>query len=294
MGFSTWSMAFRCTSGWTRSRHRAGHAVARVDHRAHRVCRARVRLQGGGVIEIRSAPAGDHGVEPRHGGLGTSRRDRQEEVREGRWAWVRRGIPAAALGSERFLDPLHPDNLHNTGHQGSSPVRSRRPGGRDRAAVGWAVGRAHIDVPNTEQQELAGQDQRQQLAQRRSPLRGSGCGRTDGEPAIGCYARRSGSALDGSERDMPLFASADRSLAPAGLLARRRTSRRASGERRHRGAGLSLDRSVHVRGDRARKAGGGAERRALARAENPFGSTGRTRPWLCSVYVQDTWQANGG
>ena len=72
-----------------------------------------------------------------------------------------RAIRAAV--SDRFLDPVHPDNLHNSGaarecDRQSSAGRCRQP---STLSVVGGFGRSSFDVPHNEDQEEEGQDQRQ-------------------------------------------------------------------------------------------------------------------------------------
>ncbi|MGH9309732.1 MAG: TonB-dependent receptor domain-containing protein, partial [Vicinamibacterales bacterium] len=122
--------------------------------------------------------------------------------------------------SSRFLDPVHPGNLHNDGTAWS--------GG---AQIGWSVspastitavasvGRSDFDVPHGEDQERAGQDQQQRVRQYAQSLSWQRVwsGRTVSQVAE--YFRRGSAAVDGSASDTPLFVHTNRSLDRAGLLA---------------------------------------------------------------------------
>jgi hypothetical protein len=63
--------------------------------------------------------------------------------------------------SDRFLDPVNPDNLHNNGNTGRAFLRFdyAAPDLKDTVRVTALIGRTHRDVPNTYGQETAGQDQ---------------------------------------------------------------------------------------------------------------------------------------
>jgi hypothetical protein len=123
--------------------------------------------KAGGVIEVRSA-SGDarwHGVADIAAG---SDRALDGSVAAGGTvganARVRGGM--TAVRSDRFLDPVHPDNLHNTASQAGAfgqldwPVNSG-----DRITIGSNYGRSYFDVPNTHEQHAAGQ------------ISASGCGK---------------------------------------------------------------------------------------------------------------------
>jgi len=253
--------------------------------------------KAGGVIELRSAPAADRWRGTADGGLGTlSTRQAGGSAGGplGHGFGVR--ISGSAVGSERFLDPVHPDNLHNTGHQGSvSGEIDAGRGGRDRATVGWAVGRARYDVPNTEAQELAEQDQRQRIWSDALTASWQRMWSDRTASQLSAYARRSGSALDGSERDVPLFASADRSLRRAGLLAslsHQRGAHLVKGGIEAQALSLDEDFTFAVTDVEAGEEAGLSDGALEHGPQNPFVFGGRSRPSLVSIYVQDTWQAN--
>ncbi len=63
--------------------------------------------------------------------------------------------------SDRFLDPVNPDNLHNTGNTERGFLRFdyASPSFKDTVRITALIGHTHRDVPNTYTQETAGQDQ---------------------------------------------------------------------------------------------------------------------------------------
>ena len=67
-----------------------------------------------------------------------------------------------ASKSDRFLDPVNPDNLHNTGNTLRGFLRLDRQSADSKSTFRFTtlVGDTHRDVPNTYTQEAAGQDQR--------------------------------------------------------------------------------------------------------------------------------------
>ncbi len=147
-------------------------------------------------------------------------------------------IGAAGQASERFLDPVHPDNLHNHG-QSVSTFGQLASGltNNDSLNVSWGFGRARFDVPNTAEQEAARQDQRQTVHQGFGNVSWQRAWSAQTASQMSGYVRRSGAALDGSAQDTPLFADADRSLVRAGAVAvghdaARRSSSESSGARR--------------------------------------------------------------
>jgi outer membrane receptor for ferrienterochelin and colicin len=126
----------------------------------------------------------------------------------------------AGQDSSRFLDPVHPDNLHNDGHSSSG-------GGQ----FGWSVsdattvttvagfGRSHFDVPHGDEQEEAAQDQRQRIRQQWATLSAQHAGSSTTVSQVAAYHRGGSAALVGSSRDTPLFTDADRTLGRTGALA---------------------------------------------------------------------------
>ena len=255
--------------------------------------------KAGGVLEVRSAAgAADDWSGSIDAGAGS------HDTRE---VSAIAGGPLAAAGavtlglsrssSSRFLDPVHPDNLHNDGASWSG-------GGQ----AGWtfspsniltAVGsfsRAGFDVPHGEDQEEAGQDQEQRTRQYGQSLswQRAWSGRTVSQ--IAQYARSGSSALAGSERDTPLFVAANRTLRRAGVLAsvshaRRRHLIKAGAE----ASWLRLrERFVFAVTDDEEGEEADLSEAALAfTPESPFSFRGAENPWLAAVYVQDSFRATG-
>lgn len=126
----------------------------------------------------------------------------------------------AGQTSSRFLDPVHPDNLHNDGGTLSG-------GGQ----FGWNLsssslltavagfGRSNFDVPHGEEQDEAGQDQRQQLRNYWQTASWQHSWSVNTVAQVAGYHRFGSSALIGSPEDTPLFSNADRTLRRAGVLA---------------------------------------------------------------------------
>src|SRR5688572_27017404 len=68
--------------------------------------------------------------------------------------------------SNRFLDPVHPDNLHNSGSAANATAEFNwLASASDTLSVVGGLGRSSFDVPHNEEQEEAGQDQRQRNLQ---------------------------------------------------------------------------------------------------------------------------------
>ncbi|MDO8680554.1 MAG: TonB-dependent receptor [Acidobacteriota bacterium] len=202
-------------------------------------------------------------------------------------------IGGVAQRSSRFLDPVHPDNLHNEGHStGTAGQIAWASAARDRVNASWGAGNASYQVPNTETQEAAGQDQRQEISQRHV----TGSWQRTWSPAtvsqVSAYARRAGSQLRSSPHDTPLVASADRTLVRAGAIAafthQRRTHLLKSGVEIQR---LALDEFFQFAvtdEDAADEAGFSGAALEFDQGR-PFVFAGKATPTLWSVFLQDEW-----
>lgn len=253
--------------------------------------------KAGGVLDVRSAAgAADDWSGSIDAGAGSYDTREVSAIAGGPLA----AAGAVTLGlsrssSSRFLDPVHPDNLHNDGASWSG-------GGQ----AGWtfspsniltAVGsfsRADFDVPHGEDQEEAGQDQEQRTRQYGQSLswQRAWSGRTVSQ--IAQYVRSGSSALAGSERDTPLFVDGNRTLRRAGVLAsvshaRGRHLIKAGAE----ASWLRLrERFVFAVTDDEEGEEADLSEAALAfTPESPFSFRGAENPWLAAVYVQDSFRA---
>lgn len=179
-------------------------------------------FKSGGVIEVRSAARTantwlgtlDVGVG------GDDGRDVSTVVGGpiGRSTALTLGI--AGQTSSRFLDPVHPDNLHNDGNTLSGGGQfgwNLAPSSMLTAVAGF--GRSNFDVPHGEEQDEAGQDQRQQLRNYWQTLSWQHSWSANTISQVAGYHRFGSSALLGSAQDTPLFTNADRDLRRVGGLA---------------------------------------------------------------------------
>ena len=194
--------------------------------------------------------------------------------------------------SDRFLDPVHPDNLHNDG----SAVNAT-------AELGWTVspastitvlggfGRSGFAVPHNEEQHESGQDQRQRNRQtwQTASWQRAWSSRTVSQTAA--YHRSGSAALFGSDHDIPLHINADRSLRRVGALASVTHQR----SRHVLKAGFEVSRlSLHEdfsffvtdedEGEDAELSDGALEHDD----DNPFVFRGRANPTLFAFYIQDS------
>lgn len=253
--------------------------------------------KAGGVLDVRSAAgAAEAWSASVDAGLGS------HDTRE---LSALAGGPLAAAGavtiglsratSSRFLDPVHPDNLHNDGASWSG-------GGQ----AGWtfspsntltAVGsfsRADFDVPHGGEQEEAGQNQEQRTRQYGQSLSWQRAWSDRTVSQIAQYARSGSSALAGSAQDTPLFVDADRTLRRAGVLAsvshaRGRHLIKAGGE----ASWLRLrERFLFAVTDVEEGREADLSEAALAfTPESPFTFRAADAPWLAALYVQDSFRA---
>jgi outer membrane receptor protein involved in Fe transport len=252
--------------------------------------------KAGGVIEVRSTgmrdrweTVGDLGLGSNSsfdGGLVTGGTLRERlDLRVG----------GSSQRSDRFLDPVHPDNLHNQGSAGTVSGHAGYRGGlADQVRTSFGIGRARYDVPNIDEQDAAGQDQRQRVALGYADLSWQRAWSDSTVSQLAVYHRRSSAALEGSSRDTPIFASSDRSLARTGGIAAISHQR---GRHLLKGGieaqALSLDETFgfFVTDDEEASEAGLSDAALEHDRDNPFSFAGEASPRLWSVYVQDSWQA---
>ena len=180
-------------------------------------------FKAGGVIEVRSSAARTSGAWRGTldvGGGSDDGRDFSTVVGGplGNATALTFGI--AGQTSSRFLDPVHPDNLHNNG--GTSSGGGQFGWNLSSASILTGVagfGRSNFDVPHGEEQEDAGQDHRQQVRNYWQTVSWQHSWSADTISQVAGYHRGGSSALIGSPEDTPLFTNADRTLRRMGVLA---------------------------------------------------------------------------
>jgi outer membrane receptor for ferrienterochelin and colicin len=178
-------------------------------------------FKSGGVIEVRtSSQKADSWLGNVQGVLGSDATQQGSSVIGGPMgSAMALTVGMSGQRSDRFLDPVHPDNFHNRGHaiNGTAEFNWLVSPGSTLAVVG-GVGRSDFDVPHNEDQEEAGQHQRQQNLQtwQTAAWQRAWSGSTVSQ--IAGYHRSGSAGLLGSERDTPLFINADRNLRRVGVL----------------------------------------------------------------------------
>jgi hypothetical protein len=207
-------------------------------------------------------------------------------------------VGASGQQSDRFLDPVHPDNLHNAGNALNTTAEFNwLVSPASTVSIVGGAGRSHFDVPHNEDQEEAGQHQRQKNVQTWQTASWQKAWSGESVSQIAAYHRSGSAALLGTERDTPLFIDADRSLRRIGVL---------GSVTHHRGrhvvkagmemARLALDeRFFFFVTDEDEGEEAGLSDEALEHGEDdPFEFAGQDTPTLFAFYLQDSVQFGRG
>ncbi len=255
-------------------------------------------LRSGGVVELRSSPVtADHGWGAQaDAALGSEEtKSAAGLVRAPLGPSADASVSGSGEGSNRFLDPVDPENRHNHGSTWATQAALHwRPAPRDTVQARGGYGESRFDVPNDPVQDEAGQDQRQ--------------GNDDAlasvtwlrtlAPATMSELRLYGWWMRADVRsrpfDTPLRTDAERWLSRTGLLAQVTHERG-----RHRltagleAASLHLDEQLTfaVTDDEAGQEAGLSEAALQFTTENPFVFSGAVRRAQVSLFAQDSWRA---
>jgi len=200
--------------------------------------------------------------------------------------------------SNRFLDPVHPDNLHNSGGAANTTAEFNwLMSEASTLSVVGGLGRSSFDVPHNEDQEEAGQDQRQENLQTWQTGSWQRAWSGDTVSQVAAYHRSGAASVFGSEFDTPLHVNADRTLRRTGVL---------GSITHHRGkhvfkagaeaARLSLreDFGFFVTDEDAGEEAGLSEEALEHDEDDPFAFSGQANPTLFSFYAQDSIQFGRG
>jgi outer membrane receptor protein involved in Fe transport len=252
--------------------------------------------KAGGVIDVRSAvapPSSWNG----HADVGFG----SDAAREGSFAAGGQLSATARLRggfigtrTDRFLDPVDPDNLHNTGgHAATFGEIGWSPTTDDRVAIGWGLGRSSFDVPNTIEQDEANQNQRQRLRQGFLHATWQHTWSPVTVAQVTLYHRRTSATLLPSDFDVPITADADRELTRSGGLL--------AVTRQHHAhlfkVGVEFQRlslreafSFAVTDEEEAEDSGFREEALEFTPADPFVFAGTDLPSLLSMFAQDSWQ----
>jgi outer membrane receptor protein involved in Fe transport len=122
--------------------------------------------------------------------------------------------------SQRFLDPVSPDNLHNTGAMLNGNVHLEwTPTVADVLSFRAEARRARFDVPHDTEQELAKQDQRQRLENLALQLSWQRAIGTNTALRVTGFRQGHESTLNGEDSGVPLAVEARRSHRRTGVTA---------------------------------------------------------------------------
>jgi outer membrane receptor for ferrienterochelin and colicin len=254
-------------------------------------------FKAGGVIEVRSIGRRAEswlGTVDAGGGSSTTR-DLSTVVGGPLSAATALTLGVSAEASSRFLDPVHPDNLHNDGGAlsgGGQFAWNLSPSSQLTAVAGF--GRSRFDVPHGEEQDEAGQDQRQRINSYWQSVSWQRLWSANTISQISGYHRLGSAALVGSAGDTPLFTHADRSLRRIGALASLthhvgRHVVKVGAE----AARLSLreDFTFAVTDAEEGEEAGLSDGALAFTPERPFVFAERAQPTLYSIYFQDSLRA---
>jgi outer membrane receptor protein involved in Fe transport len=252
-------------------------------------------LRSGGVIEARSQGAAINSWSGLlEGGAGTHDTQALSGLVQGplgRQASIT--LSGGGERSERFLDPVSLDNLHNQGWTGGGQAEVVWAPGPDLVTLRGGYLRSRLDVPNIREQEEAGQDQRQQLAQGFGTATWQRAWSSTVVSQAALFGRFTSGQLFDSEFDTPLSTEGDRDQDRLGLLAAVTWER---GRHRIKGgveaSQVRLDESFRffVTDEEEGEEAGLSEEALEHDEDDPFDFDGSVRRPIYSVYLQDSWR----
>ena len=257
-------------------------------------------LKAGAVVEVQSARRQDAWSALGSGGGGSNDTAGTQLTAGGPLgARLGLGLDLSAERSNRFLDPVHPDNLHNQGGARAGTLRADATlGSRDRVTASAQTGRARFDVPHNARQDSAGQDQRQTLRQQAQTASWQRMWPGAAVSHVAGYHRRIDAHLTDTPAATPLFAESDRRHNRLGVVAnltveRGRHTFKAGAE----AARLAIDEyfTFAVTDDDGGGDDAGLSEAALAfTPARPFVFAGDVARHQTAAYVQDRVRIAGG
>jgi outer membrane receptor protein involved in Fe transport len=252
-------------------------------------------LRSGGVIEVRSQAGSIDSwsgfLETGAGAYGGRALSGLVQGPTGRSASVT--LSLGGERSQRFLDPVSLDNLHNQGSAGGGGVELIWAPEPSVVTLRGGHARSSFDVPHNEEQEEAGQDQRQRHEQSFATLNWQRSWSSALVSQLALFGRFTTGRLLGSASDAPLFADADREQDRLGLLA---AVTHEHGRHRFKSgvevSRIRLDESFRffVSDPEESKQAGLSEEVLEHHSGDPFDFEGRVRRPIYSFYVQDSWR----
>ena len=251
-------------------------------------------FKSGGVVEVRSkAKLADQWTGSVEGGAGS--RDTRHLTGLGGGPLASRATLTAGVNGLRsgsYLDAVDPGRLESEGRlvSGGGQLTWFPESGHTVSAIaGFDASR--FTVPNNEEQEEAGQHQRQHLRHSWQTASWQRAWSAAIVSQVAGYARQSGATLEGSEFDTPLRPHADRTLDRVGVLASlTRNFQRHLVKAGAEMSWLRLDESFSF----AVAPGIDPDETDLSEAtlaftpDRPFRFHGKATPTLWSVYLQDS------
>lgn len=251
-------------------------------------------LKSGAVIEVRSAALARRTWSGTiDAGTGSNRLGAARATAGGALgARAELSANGAVERSDRFLDPVHPDNFHNRGGSASGGLRAAVPfASGESLSLTASLGQSRFDVPHGDVQEAVGQDQRQWLQQRAASASWQRPWGASVVSHAAVYHRRVDAELRDTPDAVPLFATSDRRHDRLGVLGsvawqRRRHTFKAGVE----AARLALRESFHfaITDEDAAEDAGLSEAAEDFTFDDPFAFADRVSRTQWSAYLQDS------
>jgi hypothetical protein len=193
--------------------------------------------------------------------------------------------------SDRYLDPVDPRSLHDDGGVVSLFGRADwHPTANDTVILDLAADGSKFDVPNTVAQQLAGQDQRQQLHGDHQAVSWQHTWSASTLTNFAWFRHAYSAELRGSPFDTPLFADQDRSHSRIGALASvTRALRGHTLKAGAEGSRVALDETFNfaITDARAAEIANLSPQATAFTSANPFLFAGRTTRGVLAGYLQD-------